>query len=234
MAPARVCSEWNGDILRVLVVDDDRAVAGSLTRSLRWQGYDASAVGTGADALDLHREADLVLLDLELRDLDGWEVCRRIRSASDTPMIALAARGGEPERVRGLRAGFDEYLVKPYGFHELVARIDALMRRVRADSGSRSRIRRGRMVIDTDAREVHVGGRRIGITRKEFDLLRLLASQPESVVPRRRIISEVWGSDFSLASRTIDTHVSSLRSKLGAKEWIVNVRGIGFRIGEGA
>jgi DNA-binding response OmpR family regulator len=215
------------------VVEDDDAAAETLIRGLRRHGYDADRVETGTDALKAFRRADLVLLDLELPDLDGLEVCRGIRAASDTPIIAVTERGTELDRVLGLQAGSDDCLDKPFGFRELMARIEAVMRRVRPRTPGQRIIAHGPLYIDSGAREVSLNDRLIAMTRKEFDLLHLLASQPETVVPRTRIMSEVWNDDWTKTGRTIDTHVNSLRNKLGDSRWIITVRGVGFRLGRG-
>ncbi|MEQ4303827.1 response regulator transcription factor [Plantactinospora sp. B6F1] len=218
-------------MVRVLVAEGDATVAESLAGGLRRHGFDTLTVDTGRDALRSCHRADLVLLDLELSDLDGLEVCRDIRTDCDIPIIALAARGTELDRVLGLQAGADDYLVKPYGFRELVARIGAVMRRARPAPPEPRRISYGPLQIDLGARQVRLDDRLINVTRKEFDLLRLLATQPETVVSRKQIMSKVWDDAWASSSRTIDTHVSSLRSKLGAPTWIVTVRGVGLQFG---
>lgn len=219
--------------MRVLVVEEDSAAAECLTHCLRRHGYDADSVNTGMHALKTYHCADLVLLDLELPDLDGLEVCRGIRAACDTPIIAVTARSTELDRVLGLQAGSDDYLVKPYGFRELMARIEAVMRRVHPQPRVMQNISHDPLRIDAGTREVRLDGRLVKITRKEFDLLHLLASQPEIVFSRKEIMSRVWDTEWTKFSRTIDTHVSSLRNKLGASTWIITVRGVGFRFGCG-
>ncbi|MFI1566694.1 response regulator transcription factor [Streptomyces sp. NPDC020490] len=220
--------------LNVLVVENDQRAAGVLLQGLARQGFAASGVTTGAQALRGHREADLILLDLDLPDLDGLEVCRGIRAVSDTPVIAVTARGSELDCVLGLQAGADDYLVKPYGFRELLARIEAVMRRVRsqpAHPAVAGIITHGPLCIDTGARVATLHGEPLNLTRKEFDLLYLLASQPGAVIPRRQIMAQVWDDAWSPRGRTVDTHVGTLRSKLGSKDWIITVRGVGFRLG---
>lgn len=219
--------------MRVLVVQEDTAAAESLTRGLRRRGHDVNSVDTGTHALQTYHRADLVLLDLELPDLDGLEVCRGIRAACDTPIIAITVRGTELDRVLGLQAGSDDYLVKPYGFPELMARIEAVMRRARPQSQAGRTISYGPLHVDSGIREVRLDGELINVTRKEFDLLHLLASQPNTIFSRKQIMSRVWDTDWAEFSRTIDTHVSSLRNKLGARTWIITVRGVGFRFGRG-
>lgn len=216
------------------MVEHDPAAGESLVGSLRRQGYEAACVTTGVDALAEHHWADLVLLDLELPDLDGLEVCRGIRAVGDTPIIAVTARGSALDQVLGLQAGFDDYVVKPYGFRELLARCEAVMRRVRGTPLTfSSTITHGPLHIDRQRRDVLIHGRPVDLTRKEFDLLQILASQPETVFSRRELAARVWDGNCTETSRTIDTHVSSLRAKLGASTWIVTVRGVGFRFGHG-
>ncbi|MGW7278935.1 response regulator transcription factor [Streptomyces sp. NPDC054844] len=217
--------------LRVLVVENEARAAESLVMGLRRHGYQAESVDTGAKALRAHTEADLLLLDLDLPDLDGLEVCRGIRSASDTPIIAITARDTELDRVLGLQAGSDDYMVKPYGFRELMARIEAVMRRVRPRPPVAHVITSGPLCIDARTRQVRIDGGPVEVTRKEFDLLYLLASQPETVISRKQLMTQVWDDSWSRPGRTIDTHVSSLRSKLGSSSWIITVRGVGFRFG---
>ncbi|MFE9409397.1 response regulator transcription factor [Streptomyces sp. NPDC006704] len=216
--------------LRILVVESAEPVAHALVQDLIRHGYRAEAVTTGSQALQTHRRADLVLLDLDLPDLDGLEVCRGIRATSDTPVIALTERGTELDRVLGLQAGSDDYLVKPYGFHELLARITAVMRRVRPAPAVRT-IERGPLRIDTETRKVTLHGLPVDLTRKEYDLLHLLAAQSAAIVTRRQLMALVWADSDAPGGRTIDTHVSSVRSKLGSSNWIVTVRGVGFRLG---
>lgn len=216
---------------RVLVVEPHADDAESLVRGLRRHGHEVASVATGGAALQTYEDADLVLLDLDLPDLDGLEVCRSIRSVCDVAVIAVTARGTELDRVLGLQAGADDYLVKPYGFRELMARMDAVMRRARPEPASARVVSCGPLRIDAGSREVRLGGRHIDVTRKEFDVLYLLASHPDIVITRKRLMQQVWGDSWS--RRTVDTHVSSLRTKLGAKEWIVTVRGVGFRLGLG-
>ncbi|MFI8194220.1 response regulator transcription factor [Streptomyces sp. NPDC085946] len=217
--------------VRILVVESDPNSAKSLVQRLHRHGYQAESVATGAKALQAHHNCDLILLDLELPDLDGLEICRSIRAVCDTPIIVVTARDTELDRVLGLQAGSDDYLAKPYGFPELMARIEAVMRRARPQRLPAQVIVRGMLRIDAGTREVCLGGRRIELTRKEFDLLHLLASQPDKVISRRQLMIQVWDDAWSRPGRTLDTHVSSLRNKLGSSRWIVTVRGVGFRLG---
>ncbi|MFI2778809.1 response regulator transcription factor [Streptomyces sp. ALB3] len=217
--------------LRVLVVENDTRSADALIKGLVRQGCVTRSVATGAQALRGHHDSDLILLDLDLPDLDGLEVCRGIRAVSDIPIIAVTARDSELDRVLGLQAGSDDYLVKPYGFRELLARMEAVMRRVRSRPAVARVISQGPLRIDADARVATLDGVPVDLTRKEFDLLHLLASQPGTVIPRRQIMAQVWGEAWTRQGRTVDTHVSTLRGKLGSSKWITTVRGVGFRLG---
>jgi DNA-binding response OmpR family regulator len=217
--------------LRVLVVEKNTVIAESLKHGLRRHGYDVEIVDTGTRALKKYHHADLILLDLELPDLDGLEVCRGIRAACNIPIIAVTARGTELDRILGLQAGSDDYLVKPYAFLELVARIEAVMRRAHPQPPVEQNISCGPLRIDFSVREVRLNGQLINVTRKEFDLLYLLACRPGTIVSRKEIMSKVWNVKGVNFGRTIDTHVSSLRKKLGANTWITTVRGVGFRLG---
>ncbi|MEV7116274.1 response regulator transcription factor [Streptomyces anulatus] len=217
--------------LRVLVVENEAAAADALVQGLMRQGLHAEHVDTGGAAMTAHHNADLILLDLDLPDLDGLEVCRGIRAVSDTPIIAVTARGNELDRVLGLQAGSDDYLVKPYGFRELLARIEAVMRRSGPRTETARAISHGPLHIDAAGREVTLDGEAVELTRKEFDLLHLLAMRPGAVISRRQLMAQVWEDSWSRRGRTIDTHVSSLRGKLGSSSWIITVRGVGFRLG---
>ncbi|CAL9326449.1 MULTISPECIES: response regulator transcription factor [Streptomyces] len=216
---------------RILVVDADTEPADCLAAQLRRHGHDPHCVTRAGAALQAYADADLVLLALELPDLDGLEVCRAIRTVSRVPVIIVTARQSELDCVLGLQAGADDYVTKPYGLRELMARIEAVTRRARWQSAAVEEIRHGRLRIDVNSREVTVDGVEVSLTRKEFDLLRLLASHPDTVIPRKQLLQQVWGDSWS--RRTVDTHVSSLRGKLGDSGWIVTVRGVGFRLGSG-
>ncbi|GAA2425668.1 response regulator transcription factor [Streptomyces glaucus] len=218
--------------LRVLAVESETHVAKELVRDLWRHGYHAESVATGAQALQQYRNADLLLVDLDLPDLDGVELCRTIRAVCDVPIIVVTSRDSELDRVLSLRAGSDDYVPKPYSLAELIARIEAVMRRVlRQPVTVDEALTIGPLGIDPRAREICLDGRPIEVTRKEFDLLYLLASRPGSVVTREQIMAQVWRDSRSEPGRTIDTHVSSLRSKLGASSWIITARGVGFRLG---
>ncbi|MFF4830212.1 response regulator transcription factor [Streptomyces sp. NPDC001315] len=211
------------------MVENNRSEAEALTVGLRRHGHDVADVATGVEALQVYEGYDLVLLDLELPDVDGLEVCSTIRAACDVPLIAVTARDGELDRVLGLKAGADDYIAKPYSFQELMARMDAVMRRARPRAATS--LSHGGLRIDTRAREVRLHDRHVEVTRKEFDLLSCLAASPDAVISRQELMRRVWGDSWS--RRTVDTHINSLRNKLGASDWITTVRGVGFRFEPG-
>ena len=218
--------------MRLLLVEDDDAIAGPLAKGLAREGFEVDRVGTGAQALAA-APADLVLLDLGLPDLDGYEVCRRLRAESEVPIIVITARGDEVDRVVGLELGADDYVVKPFGFRELVARIRAVSRRTaaRGEGEADPVLRSGPIEVDTRTRRVTVGGTEVDLTRKEFDLLALLALDPGATRTRDEILEEVWDAHWYGPTKTLDVHVASLRKKLGDPTLIETVRGVGFRLG---
>jgi two-component system, OmpR family, response regulator RegX3 len=214
--------------VRILIVEDDDAIATPLADGLRREGFEVTRVATGEAALEAPLP-DLVLLDLRLPGMDGTEVCRRLRARSDVPIIVVTAKGEEVDRVVGLELGADDYIVKPFGFRELLARIRAVMRRVHPGS-DRAQIRVGELEIDVRGRQASLSGATLGLTTKEFDLLALLASEPGTVVSRQRILRVVWDTEWFGPTKTVDVHVASLRKKLGNPAWIETVRGIGLRL----
>jgi len=214
--------------VRILIVEDDDAIAKPLAEGLRREGFEVTRVATGEEALEAS-VPDLVLLDLRLPGVDGTEVCRRLRARSDVPIIVVTAKGEEVDRVVLLELGADDYIVKPFGFRELLARVRAVMRRARPGS-DRSRIRVGELEIDVRGRLASLGNEPLSLTTKEFDLLALLASDPGSVVDRETILRRVWETTWYGGQKTIDVHVAALRKKLGDPEAIETVRGIGYRL----
>ncbi len=216
--------------MKLLLVEDEDAIAEPLAEGLRREGFVVERVATGREALEAP-EPDLVLLDVGLPDTDGFSVCRELRSRSSVPIIMVTAKGEEVDRVVGLEVGADDYIVKPFGFRELIARIRAVTRR----TGERSTAQAGAttigaLVLDTRSRRVSVDGKEIDLTPKEFDLLALLASDPGAVVSRARILEEVWQTTWFGSAKTIDVHVAALRKKLGDPTWIETVRGVGLRL----
>jgi DNA-binding response OmpR family regulator len=217
------------DGMRVLVVEDEDAIADPLLEGLGREGFEVERAATGQEALAAS-EPDLVLLDLRLPDIDGFEVCRRLRERSRVPIIVVSARGEEVDRVVGLELGADDYLVKPYGLRELVARIHAVMRRLEPRAGDVTLMRVDGLEVDRRARRVTLDDRPLELTPREFDLLAVLASDPGAAISRERIFEQVWETRWFGSPKTIDVHVAALRRKLGDPGWIETVRGVGFRL----
>jgi DNA-binding response OmpR family regulator len=227
--------------VHVLLVEDDPSIASSLSDALGGAGYTVVHVATGQAAIDAEL-GDVVLLDLGLPDMDGYDVCRAIRSVSDVPIIVITARGEELDRVLGLELGADDYVVKPFGFRELVARIRAVTRRARssasvadtASDGSDEIVIVGPLRIDRRTHRVSldVAGvtAELALTPKEFELLSFLAEDPGAVRTRTDIVEHVWDANWFGPTKTVDAHVAGLRRKLGDSTWIEAVRGVGFRL----
>jgi len=215
--------------MRVLIVEDEDAIAVPLAEGLGREGFDVARAATGAEALAAP-EPDIVLLDLRLPDMDGLDVCRRLRERSQIPIIIVTARGEEADRVVGLELGADDYVVKPFGLRELIARIRAVTRRSEEPERAAGPLRVGGLEVDERARRAHLDGVELDLTPKEFELLAALARDPGAAISRRRLLEEVWQTSWSGSSKTIDVHVAGLRRKLGDPGWIETVRGIGFRL----
>jgi DNA-binding response OmpR family regulator len=214
-------------VMRILLVEDDFRFARALAAALRRAGYEVDHAATAQAALAAPA-ADLVLLDLGLPDVDGTEVCRQFRASSDVGIIVLTARGEERERVTGLRCGADDYVIKPFGFPELQARIEAVLRRARPRLEGAHVV--GRLRVDLDRYQAFVDEESVNLTRKEFQLLAILIAQPEVAVRRERLLTEVWHTTWSGTSRTLDVHMTTLRSKLGDGAQIQTIRGVGYRL----
>jgi DNA-binding response OmpR family regulator len=211
----------------VLVVEDDPGIATQLVRGLGRGGYAVDHVTTGRDALD-RADPDVVLLDLGLPDGDGVDICRQLRERSEVAIIVVTARGEEQERVLALDAGADDYLVKPFGLAELLARIRAVLRRVHPGGGV---LRHGPLVMDVRARKVTIDGREVALTPKEFDILECLAAAPGRVVSREEILESAWDAQWYGPTKVLDVHVAALRRKLGVPGLVEAVYGRGFRLG---
>lgn len=245
--------------MRVLLVEDDARLGAALSDVLRVHGMEVEHVTTARMALArLTPQTEAVVLDLGLPDRDGFEVCSRIRRSHDVPILMATARSDLTARVHGLNLGADDYLVKPYDVRELLARLHAVSRRHRRETGSTgpgspveeivpgpdpapraaepqpAPLRPDEVVIDVNSRTVIKGGRSIALTRKEFDLLALLARHPGVVFRREQIISEVWQSTWDGCGRTLEVHVAAVRSKTGEPGLIETVRGVGYRLAIGA
>ena len=215
---------------RILVVEDEEDIASFIKRGLLLKGYEVSVADDGETALKLFQEQvpDLVLLDLMLPDLDGIEVCRRVRAASDVPVIMLTALDSVSHKVEGLEVGADDYVTKPFAFEELIARIRAALRR---KSPASDDIRVGDLTIRPASREVERAGRAIELTNREYELLEYLARNAGKVMDKRVIFEKVWGYDFEVESDAIKVYVSYLRKKLnaaGERDLIHAVRGVGY------
>jgi two-component system, OmpR family, response regulator RegX3 len=215
--------------VRILLVEDDDTIAEPLVQGLAREGYEVDRVATGAAALDGH-EYDFVLLDLGLPDVDGRDVCRTLRERGAVPIIVITARADEVDRVILLELGADDYVVKPFGLRELVARIRAVSRRTAPRTEPDSVIAVGDLTVDTRTRRVALGDASLELTPKEFDLLAYLAAEPETVHARQSILESVWDTHWYGPTKTLDVHVASLRKKLGDPRWIETVRGVGFRL----
>jgi DNA-binding response OmpR family regulator len=212
----------------VLVVEDDASIAAQLVRGLTRGGYEVAHVMTGNEAL-AWGDPDVVLLDLELPDLDGVQVCRKLRERTAAAIIVVTAHGEEPDRVMALDAGADDYLVKPFGLAELQARIRAVLRRVRPGGDV---VRYGPLMVDIRTHRVTVSGSDVALTPKEFDILECLAADPGRVVTRQEILETAWDAHWYGPTKVLDVHVTSLRRKLGIPGLIETVYGRGFRLGE--
>jgi DNA-binding response OmpR family regulator len=215
----------------VLVVEDEGNIADLVDMYLSRDGFHVVKKATGADALDAIRDQRprLVVLDVGLPDIDGLEVCRRIRTTSQLPVIFLTARGDEVDRVLGLEMGADDYLTKPFSPAELVARVKAVLRRV--DGGQAPEVLQvGRVAIDNGRREIRVDEAPVEFTTKEFELLRFLAERRGMAMSRQQILDGVWGHGWYGDERTVDVHIAQVRKKVGNACTITTVRGVGYRL----
>jgi two-component system response regulator MprA len=219
--------------MRVLVVDDERPVREAIERALKLEGYEVLLAHDGADALKVFTDtpSDAIVLDIMMPNMDGLEVCRRIRAAGDaTPILLLTARDAVDDRVSGLDAGADDYLVKPFALAELLARLRALLRRTVAN-GDRHILKFGDLTLNSETREIHRGDRLINLTRTEFLLLELFLRNPKRVLTRDVIFDRVWGYDFGPDSNSLEVYIGYLRKKTeagGESRLIHTVRGVGY------
>jgi two-component system, OmpR family, response regulator MprA len=220
---------------RVLIADDDQAVRDSLERTLRFEGYAVEIAGDGVDALARAADTppDLFVLDVTMPLMGGLEACRQLRAAGNrTPVLMLTARDGISDRVAGLDAGADDYLVKPFALQELLARVRALLRRVAADApDAANTMRLGDLTLDLGSRSVRRGAVLLDLTRTEFSLLQALLEHPGQVMTRGQLFELVWGYDLDRSSNSLDVYIGYLRRKLepgGASRLVHTVRGVGF------
>ncbi|MET9881180.1 response regulator transcription factor [Actinacidiphila glaucinigra] len=226
--------------MHALLVEDDDRMAHALGTALAQRGHTVRRVGRALDALRFVHEAEFVLLDLGLPDLDGLELLRRLRTVCGAPLIVVTARCEERDVVQGLRAGADDYVVKPFRMAELIARIDTVRRRSgpAAAGGDRpappgAPVSVGDTEIDPVSRTVTVAGGEVRLTRREFDVLAHLAARPGEAHSREEILDRIWGDAFLAASRSLDVHVAGIRAKTGRPALIRTVRGFGYRLGDG-
>ncbi len=222
---------------RILVVEDNLDLALGLRNNLEIEGYAVDVVHDGREVRPAARRLrpDLVILDLMLPGLDGFQVLRELRAEDGVlPVLVLTARDAEPDKVRGLRLGADDYVTKPFGVLELLARVEALLRRAQPPKPPGGAYQLGDVTVDAGARRAHRGGVEVGLSPKEMDLLLALLERRGEAVAREQLMRRVWGYDASVISRTLDTHVAELRRKLerdpAHPEWIVTVRRMGYRI----
>jgi DNA-binding response OmpR family regulator len=218
----------------VLVVEDESSIASFVSLYLKNAGYGVRAVGTGREAL-AQVEAEppaLIVLDLMLPDIDGIEVCRRIRQRADVPILMLTARDEDVDKIIGLEVGADDYMTKPFNPRELVARVKSILRRATPEPRERqaAQLRHGQLTIDAGRREVRVGQEEIQLAPKEFDLLWELLDHRGLVLTRDQLLERVWGYTFAGDTRTVDVHVRQLRRKLGDASPIVTVWGVGYKV----
>ena len=221
---------------RILVVEDDPAILRGLHETLKRESYEVLTAADGETGYRLVREKspDLVILDLMLPKLSGYEICRKMRSdGMHTPILMLTARGGEGDRVLGLDLGADDYVSKPFSLRELMARVRALLRRARPAPPLLNELRVNDATIDFRSYEAQKGGEPLEMTRREFQVLRVLASRPGEVISRSELLDQVWGLDAYPTTRTVDNHIASLRAKLESNPaepaHILTVRGVGYK-----
>jgi DNA-binding response OmpR family regulator len=218
----------------ILVVEDEQAIADLVRAYLKRDGFGVVWARSGEQALEelARHPVRLVVLDIGLPGIDGFEVCRRLRARTGVPILILSARDGEVDRVAGLEAGADDYVTKPFSPRELTARVKAILRRASGggetiDGGSLSV---GDVELDRAARSVSAAGEPVELTAREFDLLAALLAHPGVVLSRDRLLELVWGGEFAGGTRTVDVHVAQLRAKLGRPELIQTVRGAGYKV----
>jgi len=224
----------NARLGRVLVVEDDPGIATQLVRGLTRAGYETGSVTTGKAALDWPAP-DVFLLDLGLPDMDGVEVCRRLRQSCDAAIIIVTARGEESDRVLALDEGADDYLIKPFGLQELLARIRAVLRRSKQAGGGPGHgqvLQHGPLTVDLRTHKVSVHGNHVAVTPKEFAILECLASDPGRVVSRQEMLERAWDEHWYGPTKVLDVHMAALRKKLGDPGLIETVYGHGFRLGD--
>ncbi len=222
----------------ILLVDDEKMITGPLARSLREAGYQVLVANNGRDGLSLalEKEPDVVVLDILMPEMDGWEVCRRLRAHSGVPILMLTALGDEVDRILGLELGADDYLTKPFSTRELKARIRAMLRRVELDRAGAAKPQEfaiGDIRLNRESHQAYKGNNPLNLRNKEFELLTLLMSHAGEVVTRAELFDKIWGTDWLGDTRTLDVHIRWLREKIeddpGQPRYIQTVRGVGYR-----
>ena len=219
---------------KILVVEDDRNISDLIRMYLEKEGFEVQTVFDGGSAVETFRswEPDMVLLDIMLPVMDGWAVCGKIRETSRTPIIMITAKGEVFDRIQGLEMGADDYIVKPFEMKELIARINAVLRRTEIPNDTSKRLTFDKLVIDLDSYELIVDGKKIDTPPKELELLYHLASTPNRVYTRNQLLDEVWGFDYFGDSRTVDVHIKRLREKIEnvSDQWALKtVWGVGYK-----
>jgi len=224
----------------ILLIDDERKLTAPLRSSFERAGYQVTVANDGHSGLSLAlvEKPDVIVLDVMMPGLDGWQVCQAIREHSTTPIIMLTALDDSTDRIRGLELGADDYLVKPFGYAELEAHVRAMLRRVRLDQGAQApqRLSVGAITLDLQAHVVLRDGKELVLRQKEFEILTLLMANLGKVVTRERLFDEVWGTDWLGDTRTLDVHMSWLRAKLeadpGNPVYLQTIRGVGYRFND--
>ena len=238
--PARSVPVPLAPVTRLLLIDDEANLRHTLSYALRQEGYEVLTAQDGEEGLELFRSTapDLVILDVMMPKQDGFEVCRRLRKESDVPVVMLTARDTELDKIVGLEIGADDYLAKPFSMRELIARVRALLRRTgrRSETAATGVAERDGLVVDAARRRVTRDGLEVALKPKEFELLAFLITRAGQVFTREQILAAVWGFDYAGDSRTVDTHVKTLRERLqddaARPRWIETIRGVGYRFKE--
>ena len=218
---------------RVLIIDDDEHICQILKEYFEYENYETFLASTGTEGLEKVEEKnpDIIILDIMLPEINGWEVCQRLRPQNQTPIIFLSAKTKDTDRITGLELGGDDYVTKPFSPKEVVVRAKAILRRINKEQGQKDMLKFHDFKINKNNRTVTIGDRYLNLTPKEFDLLWTLASSPNRVFSRDKLLNEVWGYDYYGDIRTVDTHIKSLRKKLGEEkaDYIKTVWGVGYK-----
>ncbi|MCK8827595.1 response regulator transcription factor [Natroniella acetigena] len=218
---------------KILIIDDDKNICQILKEYFEFENFQVVIANDGAEGLEEaeSENPNLIILDIMLPEIDGWKICQKLRPQNDTPIIILSAKTKETDRITGLELGADDYVTKPFSPKEVVARAKAVLRRTDRDETDSDSLQYPKLKINKSYRAVNVGTEQISLTPKEFDLLWTLAAAPRQVFPREKLLRKVWGYDYFGDIRTVDTHIKSLRKKLGAEtsDYIQTVWGVGYK-----